>query len=187
MTDIEQRVAELEARVLRLEAELSEAAPADVPGPTGRGNGAGSTAEGPSAGDTPDQGGTAEHSSGARGVVGYQGETDWAGGVHWQIVLSAERVMSLPLPPAAGVLSALGHPGRAAIVRRLLASSATAVELQESAGLNSTGQFYHHLRTLTGVGLVEQDGRGSYRVPLTRLIPVAVLLVAASDVAGSLR
>ncbi|ASO21403.1 DNA-binding transcriptional ArsR family regulator [Actinoalloteichus hoggarensis] len=185
MNDIEQRVAELETRVLRLEAELSEAASSAATAPPGPAEGGGQTTAPPPSDDvsTGDDG----PPPAGRGVIGYQGETDWAGGVRWQITLSAEGVMSLPLPPAAGVLSALGHPGRAAIVRRLLASSATAAELQESAGLNSTGQFYHHLRTLTGVGLVEQDGRGSYRVPLTRLIPVAVLLLAAGDIAGSLR
>jgi ArsR family transcriptional regulator len=59
--------------------------------------------------------------------------------------------------------------------------------LQEAAGLASTGQLYHHLRSLTHCGLVEQDGRGSYRVAPRAVVPALVLLGAAADVAGQLR
>jgi hypothetical protein len=51
----------------------------------------------------------------------------------------------------------------------------------------STGQLYHHLRSLTHCGIVEQDGRGSYRVAPRAVVPALVLLTAAADVAGQLR
>jgi DNA-binding transcriptional ArsR family regulator len=86
------------------------------------------------------------------------------------------------------VLAALGHPARARIVRSLLAGGALGTaDLQEAAGLGSTGQLYHHLRSLTYCGLVEQDARGSYRVAPGAVVPALVLLVAAADVAGQLR
>jgi len=86
----------------------------------------------------------------------------------------------------ATVLAALGHPVRIALVRRLLIGPVTAAALQETAELSSTGQLYHHLRSLTGARVVEQDGRGSYRVPPRAVVPALVLLLGAADVAGGL-
>lgn len=84
-----------------------------------------------------------------------------------------------------------GRPGRRRPhprVRSLLADGPRSTSaLQEAAELASTGQLYHHLRTLTHSGLVEQDGRGSYRVNGRAVVPVLVLLTAAADVAGQLR
>ena len=95
-------------------------------------------------------------------------------------------MLDLPAPPTAEVLAALGHPVRLALVRRLLAGPASAADLQDAAGLSSTGQVYHHLRALTAARVVEQDGR-TFRVPTTGVVPILTMMLAAGDVAGLLR
>ncbi|XVS66027.1 ArsR/SmtB family transcription factor [Actinosynnema sp. CA-299493] len=123
------------------------------------------------------------------GAFGYGGQVALGDGqVSWQIDVTPERALSLPDRPRIEVLSALAHPVRVEIVRTLLARGAQpATALQEAARLGSTGQLYHHLKALTGSGLVEQDKRGTYRLRSAATVPVLVLLTAASDVAGQLR
>ena len=105
----------------------------------------------------------------------------------WTIGLSSAAVLELPSASGSAVLAGLGHPTRAALLRRLLTGPATTTELQQVVANSSTGQLYHHLRTLTGCGLAEQDGRGRYRVPPRAVVPALVLLLAGADVAGDLR
>jgi DNA-binding transcriptional ArsR family regulator len=157
--DVEHRLTDLERRVAALEAPPAVPAPdaAAVPAADG-------------------------------GTVRYSGEVHLHGEVSWRITYDAGAALALGDPPRVAVLAALGHPARAALVRALLAAGPTGTgALQEAAGLASTGQLYHHLRALTGCGLVEQDARGSYRVPARAVVPALVLLTAAADVAGQLR
>ena len=99
-----------------------------------------------------------------------------------------DATLHLPDGPRVDVLAALGHPVRAAIVRHLIENGAQpAPTLSEAAGLRSTGQLYHHLKALVAAKAVEQDSRGSYRVPPTAVVPLLVILTAAADVAGQLR
>lgn len=123
------------------------------------------------------------------GAFGYGGQVAVGDGqVSWRIDVTPERALSLPDRPRIEVLSALAHPARVEIVRALLARGGRpATALQEAAGLGSTGQLYHHLKALTAAGVVEQDKRGSYRLRPAAVVPVLVLLTAASDVAGQLR
>ncbi|HYH30742.1 MAG TPA: helix-turn-helix domain-containing protein [Pseudonocardia sp.] len=125
---------------------------------------------------------------GPSGAVRYAGDVHLHGDVAWEVAVDAATALDLPDEPRVAVLAALGHPARARIVRCLLADGPRATAaLQEAAGLASTGQLYHHLRALTHSGLVEQDGRGSYRIGARAVVPVLVLLTAAADVAGQLR
>jgi ArsR family transcriptional regulator, arsenate/arsenite/antimonite-responsive transcriptional repressor len=127
--------------------------------------------------------------TGEAGEIGYHGSVrlvDGAGPVTWTIGYDAAATLDLPAGPVTEVLAALGHPVRLALVRRLLRGPAGTTELVEAAELSSTGQLYHHLRTLTAARVVEQDGR-RYRVPTTGVVPVLVALLAAADLAGTLR
>jgi DNA-binding transcriptional ArsR family regulator len=123
------------------------------------------------------------------GAFGYGGQVAVGDGrVSWRIDLTPGRTLSLPDRPRIEVLSALAHPVRVELVRTLLAQGGQpAAALQEAARLGSTGQLYHHLKALTTSGVVEQDKRGSYRLRPDAIVPVLVLLTAASDVAGQLR
>jgi DNA-binding transcriptional ArsR family regulator len=122
----------------------------------------------------------------ASGTVGYEGDVRLHGQVTWTIRYSPAAVLDLSTSPTAEVLAALGHPVRLALVRRLLAGPASAADLQDAAGLSSTGQVYHHLRALAAARVVEQDGR-TFRVPTTGVVPVLTMMLAASDVAGLLQ
>jgi ArsR family transcriptional regulator len=95
-------------------------------------------------------------------------------------------VLDLPAPPTAEVLAALGHPVRLALVRRLLAGPASAADLQDAAGLSSTGRSTNHLRALSATRVVAQDGR-TFRVPTTGVVPVLTMMLGAGDVAGLLQ
>ncbi|CAM00953.1 DNA-binding transcriptional ArsR family regulator [Saccharopolyspora erythraea NRRL 2338] len=122
------------------------------------------------------------------GSVEYRGRLAEPVELEWTIHVDPARVMQLDDGPRADVLAALGHPARAAVVRLLAGEGPqNAAALQAAAGLGSTGQLYHHLKSLTSCGLVEQDKRGSYRLRAQATIPALVLLTAASDVAGQLR
>ncbi|GAA3361601.1 ArsR/SmtB family transcription factor [Saccharopolyspora gregorii] len=120
--------------------------------------------------------------------IEYSGRLSEPFELEWHIRADPAQVLDLPDAPRTDVLAALGHPLRAALVRRLAESGpATGAELQQAAGLGSPGQLYHHLKGLTGCGLVEQDKRGSYRLRPQATVPALVLLTAASDIAGQLR
>lgn len=165
IADDDGRLAELEVRVAALEAALpSPARTAPV-------------AAAPARTDSADAG----------GEVRYGGTVRLHGEIEWNVHYAAAGVLHLAAAPAAGALAALGHPGRIAIVRRLLSGPATARELVQAADLSSTGQLYHHLQSLTSARFVEQDSRGSYRMPPTAVVPTLVLLLAAADITGQLR
>lgn len=121
------------------------------------------------------------------GRVSYGGDVRLSGEVSWNIGVTAAAVLELPGASGSAVLAGLGHPTRGALVRRLLTGPATTTQLQQVVANSSTGQLYHHLRTLTNCGLAEQDGRGRYRIPPTAVVPALVLLLASADVAGDLR
>ena len=128
-------------------------------------------------------------STGEAGEIGYHGSVRLQEGTNpitWTIGYDAAATLGLAAGPVSEVLAALGHPVRLALVRRLLAGPAGTSDLVEAAELSSSGQLYHHLRTLTAARVVEQDGR-TYRVPETGVVPVLVALLAAADLAGSLR
>ncbi|MGW1679040.1 ArsR/SmtB family transcription factor [Saccharopolyspora sp. NPDC002376] len=120
-------------------------------------------------------------------IVQYQGSLVEPAELEWRISADPAWVLDMADGPRTEVLAALGHPARAAIVRLLAQSGAQqTAALQEAADLSSTGQLYHHLKSLTGCGLVEQDKRGTYRLRPRATIPALILLTAASDIAGQL-
>ncbi|WP_414937986.1 ArsR/SmtB family transcription factor [Amycolatopsis sp. cmx-11-51] len=125
--------------------------------------------------------------AGPGGLVGYRGELTDPIELRWGINVAPGPMLALADGPRVEVLAALSSTARVALVRTLAAKGAqSAPALQEAAELGSPGQLYHHLKALTGAGIVEQDKRGSYRLRPAATIPVLVLLTAASDVAGQL-
>ena len=126
-------------------------------------------------------------SSATGGLVSYSGDVHLAGDVSWTIDYSPDAVLELPPDRSVEVLAALGHPVRLAVVRELLRGPAIAADLQTAAGLSSVGQLYHHLKTLTSARIVEQHGRGDYRLAARTVVPALVLMLASADIAGELR
>ncbi|WP_432278274.1 ArsR/SmtB family transcription factor [Nocardia carnea] len=150
MTDVDAKLAELEARIAALEGP----APAD---------------------------------RGEQGFVEYGGSVDFGGSVDWTIRYSAAAIRTLPAHARVEVLAALGHPVRQALIEALLDGPRTGAELAEAAGLTSQGQLYHHVRALISAKVIEQHGRGSYRIPAPKLVPTLIIMTAAADIAEVLR
>ena len=92
-------------------------------------------------------------------------------------------VFAVPLDGSVRVLAALASMPRLALYRAVLDHPATSGELMKAAGLNTTGQLYHHLRELIGAGLIAQEGRDRYAVVPERLPAARTILGAALGVA----
>lgn len=93
-------------------------------------------------------------------------------------------VFAAPPEGAMRVLAALSSAPRLALYRAALAGPVTSAELMTAAELNTTGQLYHHLRELVGVGLMAQEGRDRYAAVRDRLPAARAILRAAHAVAG---
>ncbi|WP_434591920.1 ArsR/SmtB family transcription factor [Streptomyces sp. A5-4] len=169
--ELEQRVAELERRIVALESTDGEAA-----------------------GSTPAVGLGDEFWAleGLRALLAGAGATD--GGVlftgavrlptgeryEWQEGALTEGVLDTDWAPAAESFAALGNPVRLRLLREILAGRRTAAELTELDEVGTTGQIYHHLRQLTGAGWLHTATRGRWEVPAGRVVPLLVMLAAAS-------
>lgn len=77
-------------------------------------------------------------------------------------------------------LSALAHPVRGEILRRLLAAPATAAELVEEGIVSSTGTAYHHLSALTHAGWTTKSG-GEHSIRPARVIPLLTIITACEE------
>ncbi|WP_205624520.1 ArsR/SmtB family transcription factor [Actinomadura flavalba] len=152
LSSIEDRVRALEERVAALEARAAEPPAASAP---------------------PDE----------TGHIAYGGKAELGGyGWEWNSVRSPGALLGLPAAPLAAVLAAAGHPARLEVLRVLALGPRGVADLQAELGLGSAGQLYHHLKALTGAGLVEQTERAVYRLPGRAVFPVLALLAAAADV-----
>ncbi|MFD0269682.1 ArsR/SmtB family transcription factor [Streptomyces sp. NPDC127106] len=80
----------------------------------------------------------------------------------------------------ADALAALGSPVRIRLLREILAGQRTAAELTALDGVGTSGQIYHHLRQLTAAGWLHTTGRGRYEVPGGRVVPLLVVFAAAT-------
>jgi hypothetical protein len=119
-------------------------------------------------------------SAGRDGGVLFTGSVDLAGGhVEWQIGALTDDLVDADWSEQADTLAALGHPVRLRLLQAVATGIHTAAELQELPGLGTSGQIYHHLRTLTGAGWLRAGSRGRWSVPPERLVPLLVTIAAA--------
>jgi hypothetical protein len=114
------------------------------------------------------------------GQVLFTGAVNLPTGEHyeWQQNAAAEELLEANWADHAMPYAALGHPVRLTLLRAVLRGTRSAAELQETAGLNTTGQLYHHLKQLTAAGWLQAEGRGYYHVPAGKVVPLLVLLSA---------
>ena len=114
-------------------------------------------------------------------TVIFGGTVDTAEGpVAWQWGLPTAQVSEQDWESAAGVLDALSHPIRLRLLQRVLNGTATTAELAGDESLGTTGQLHHHLRALVAAGWLTSTGRGRWSIPAPRVIPLLVVVVAAS-------
>lgn len=116
------------------------------------------------------------------GEVAYAGAVTTPTGEQylWQRHAEAGKVFAQDWTGLSQVLAALGHPVRLKLLQRLLSGQTTKAELERIEGLGTTGQLYHHLKTLQDAGWVRSLERGTYGVPGERVVPLLAMLVAAS-------
>ncbi|MEU6117376.1 ArsR family transcriptional regulator [Streptomyces sp. NPDC047117] len=114
------------------------------------------------------------------GEVLFTGALELPTGEHyaWQQGAVAEELLEADWAEHAAPYAALGHPVRLTLLRAVLRGIRSAASLQETAGLNTTGQLYHHLKQLTATGWLQAEGRGNYHVPAGRVVPLLVLMSA---------
>ena len=103
-----------------------------------------------------------------------------SGPVAWQWGAPTEQVTEQDWEPAASVLGALSHPVRLRLLQRVLTGTTTTAELAEDEMLGTTGQLHHHLRALVAAGWLTSTGRGRWSIPSPRVIPLLVVVVAAT-------
>ncbi len=161
-TDLESRVAALEDAVARL-AQPGRL-PADQP-------------EGPSEDEL-----WVLHGLRERGVDGalMAGSltVPGAGPVAWQYGLSSSALLELDWAQSAATVDALSHPARLTILQLVLSGVRSTAGLLEQESLGTTGQLHHHLRQLVAAGWLSLVKRGEYAVPVHRVVPLLVVILA---------
>jgi hypothetical protein len=105
--------------------------------------------------------------------------TRGAGSLVWQEEHPLPGVLEADWRPAAVLLSALAHPIRLELLRRLLDGARSTADLQEIPDLGTTGQLYHHLRDLQAAGLVVARSRNHYAVAADKVVPCLIMVTAA--------
>ncbi|MGO1509657.1 MAG: DUF7347 domain-containing protein [Actinomycetaceae bacterium] len=122
-----------------------------------------------------------DHPDTAGGAVMLVGSLTLPGGgpVEWQQAGGSDGLVESDWTGRADVFAALGHPVRLELLRRLLSGVTSTAELAGTEGLGTSGQLHHHLRQLVAAGWVRQAGRGRYRVPAARVVPLLAMLVGA--------
>lgn len=104
------------------------------------------------------------------------------GSADWQYGLTTAALLDLDLDAAdtvAARLSALGHPVRLRLLLAVLRGHASPAALADLDGMGTTGQVYHHVRTLTAAGWLRSGGRGQLHVPAERVVPLLVAVMTA--------
>ena len=95
--------------------------------------------------------------------------------------IEIERLFSADPEDLARGIAGLGHPARISLAKALVFGPKESAVLLEIAGLNTTGQLYHHLQAMADVGLVERRGRNLWagtNIGATVLLLSAGLLLA---------
>ncbi len=77
-------------------------------------------------------------------------------------------------------ISALAHPLRGEIMRRLLAAEASAADLVEEGVVTSTGTAYHHLSALHAAGWVVKNS-DKWSVRTSRVSPLMTIIIAGEE------
>ena len=85
-------------------------------------------------------------------------------GSNWSMgdSVTLEKLMGASVDSLAKSIGGLAHPVRIKLFKALLEGPQESSVLLEVAGLNTTGQLYHHLQAMADVGLVERRSRNHW-------------------------
>ncbi|SEH03652.1 Helix-turn-helix domain-containing protein [Nonomuraea solani] len=166
----EDKLAELERRIARLESRADPVAPSLTAAATGMLHQAKEEDE--------------------LGTVGYAGAARLAGGESlWDRRLSLTELLAADWAPVAAILESLGSLPRLALLAALVRQGrCTSADLQGVLGGDgeetTTGQLYHHLRALQSARLITQRRRGEYEPAPQAMPQVLTILAATFNLAG---
>lgn len=123
----------------------------------------------------------AEHPTTEDGIVMIVGSVTLPDGspVAWQEATATADMFGEDWTGYAASFAALGHPVRLELMRHIMSGVHATAGLAEIASLGTTGQLHHHLRQLVAAGWVRQSGRGSYEVPVARMVPLLTSILGA--------
>ena len=124
--------------------------------------------------------GIAADVTGDAGGVAYGGHVRVPDGreATWQATYETTELLEDDWLEQELAIKALAHRHRLALVRELLVTPQTALQLAESGRHGTTGQIYNHLRQLVDAGWLATESRGLYGVPTQRVVPLLVVLAA---------
>ena len=126
--------------------------------------------------------GLRDRPTGSSGGVVFAGAVQTAAGpVEWQYGRSADDLLHTDEPTralAADRLAAIGHPIRLQLVLAVLKGVTSTAELAELDGMGTTGQVYHHIRTLSAAGWLQSVQRGRLAIPAERVVPLLIAVAA---------
>lgn len=150
---IERRLAELESRIVALEASAST---------------------------RPDQKPTVRYDEVA-GTVSFGGQAiTGAGEVEYQWHRPTDYLRQEAFASSLERVGALAHPVRHAIMQQLLTTSTSVHELVELGIVSSTGTAYHHISALQASGWVRKKD-GVLSIPPGRIIPLLTIVAAGEN------
>lgn len=116
------------------------------------------------------------------GSVAFGGDVQLGGGSYqYQWQRPTHAVTDEPWTDAITRLSALAHPLRAEILRRLLAAPATAADLVEEGIVSSTSTAYHHLNELSSAGWISKAQASTFEIRPSRVIALMTIIIAGED------
>lgn len=103
------------------------------------------------------------------------------GPVEWQESRDAATLLETDWSDYAASFASLGNPVRLELLRHILNGTHRTADLAAMDHLGTTGQLHHHLRQLVSAGWVRQAGRGSYEVPVSRVVPLLACLTGTQQ------
>jgi hypothetical protein len=115
------------------------------------------------------------------GGVIYAGDVALPGGKRylWQRESALTPLLALNWADLGDTIAALAHPVRLAMLKACLGESRSTQDLLALEGMGTSGQLFHHLKTLQGAGWLRSLQRGQYEVPAERVVPLLAILSAA--------
>jgi hypothetical protein len=116
-----------------------------------------------------------------RGTVLYAGTVALPSGAQyvWQRQDSTRALIEQNWHDLADNIAALGHPVRLSILKHALGQDRSTQDFMALPDLGTTGQLFHHIKTLQDAGWLRSLQRGLYGVPGERVVPLLAILTAA--------
>lgn len=115
-----------------------------------------------------------------RGAVLYAGTVELSSGAQyvWQRQDSTRALTEQNWHDLADTLAALGHPLRLSILKHALGQDRSTQDFMALPDMGTTGQLFHHIKTLQDTGWLRSVQRGLYGVPGERVVPLLAILTA---------